>query len=85
MQFDGFQDEDPNAYIANSLEVCDTFKINGAIDDAIRLRLFPFFTEESSKVVVEFSLQRLHYYMDSYGRKVSDKLFSASKDCENEQ
>ena len=42
VQFDGFQDENPNAYIANFLEVCATFKINGAIDDAIKLRLFPF-------------------------------------------
>ena len=42
VQFDGFQDEDPNAHIANFLEVCDTFKINGATNDAIRLRLFPF-------------------------------------------
>ena len=28
IQFDGFQDEDPKAHIANFLEVCDTFKIN---------------------------------------------------------
>ena len=38
MQFDGFQDEDPNAHIANFLEVCDTFEINEAMNDAIRLR-----------------------------------------------
>ena len=38
MQFDGFQDEDPDAYITNFLEVCNTFKINGAMDDVIRLR-----------------------------------------------
>ena len=31
-----------NAHLANFLEVYDTFKINGATDDAIRLRLFPF-------------------------------------------
>ena len=42
VQFDRLQDEDPNAHIANLLEVCDTFKINGATNDAIRLRLFPF-------------------------------------------
>ena len=41
VQFDGLQDKDPNAHIANLLEVYDTFKINKAIDDGIRLRPFP--------------------------------------------
>ena len=49
VQFDGFQDEDPNAHIANFLEVSDTFKINGAMDDAIRLRLFPFSLRNRAK------------------------------------
>lgn len=42
IQFDGLPDKKPNAYIANFLKIYDTFKINGAIDDAIRLRLFSF-------------------------------------------
>ena len=49
VQFDGFQGEDANTYIANFLEVCDTDKINGAIDDAIRLRLFPFLLRNWAK------------------------------------
>ena len=42
VQFGGLSDEDPNAHIASFIEICDTFKINGVSDDAIRLRLFPF-------------------------------------------
>ncbi|XP_027348306.1 uncharacterized protein LOC113859825 [Abrus precatorius] len=49
VQFDGLQDEDPNAHIANFLGICDMFKINGATDDAIRLRLFPFSLRSRAK------------------------------------
>ena len=49
IQFDGMQDEDPNAHLENFLEICDTFKINGASSDAIRLRLFPFLLRGRSK------------------------------------
>lgn len=39
-QFYGMQDEDSNLYTINFLEIYDIFKINGAFDDVIRLRLF---------------------------------------------
>lgn len=41
-QFDGNANEDPNIYLANFSKICDTIKFNGATDDAIKLRLFPF-------------------------------------------
>ena len=48
-QFGGSQAEDPNAHIANFLEIYDTFKHNGVTDDATRLRLFPFSVRDKVK------------------------------------
>ncbi|RVW83117.1 hypothetical protein CK203_040734 [Vitis vinifera] len=49
VQFGGLANDDPNLHISNFLEICDTFKHNGVIDDAIRLRLFPFSLNNKAK------------------------------------
>ncbi|KAK4271099.1 hypothetical protein QN277_019840 [Acacia crassicarpa] len=40
--FSGSDLEDPNQHIETFLQICDTIKMNGVPEDALRLRLFPF-------------------------------------------
>lgn len=49
VQFDGLPDEDPNAHIVSFLETCDIFKINRAMDDAIKFTLFSFLLRTLAK------------------------------------
>ena len=49
VQFGGLANDDLNLHIANFLEICDTFKHNGVIDDAIRLQFFPFSLNNKAK------------------------------------
>ena len=49
IQFHGLANEDPNLHIAYFLDICDMFRVNGVLDDAIRLRLFPFFLKDKAR------------------------------------
>lgn len=50
VQYGGTPDEDLNLDMFKFLEMCAAFKINGASDDAIRLRMFPFSLKGRAKV-----------------------------------
>ncbi|XP_021775487.1 uncharacterized protein LOC110739328 [Chenopodium quinoa] len=47
--FAGLPHDCPVSHIDNFLEKCDTMKLNGVTDDAIRLRLFPFSLRDRAK------------------------------------
>src|SRR5256886_7154548 len=53
VQFFGLPNEDLNQHIANFLEYCDTVKMNGVSNDAIRLRLFSFSLRDKAKAWVQ--------------------------------
>lgn len=50
IQFSVLPNNDPNLHIASFFEIYNTFKYTGVIDDAIRLRLFPFSLRDKSKM-----------------------------------
>ena len=47
--FHGFPSENPNMYLTNFIEVCDTVKYNGVTEEALRLRLFPLSLADRAK------------------------------------
>ncbi|XP_073119954.1 uncharacterized protein [Henckelia pumila] len=49
LKFGGTVIDEPYVHLTNFLEICDTFKIQGVSDDAIRLRLFPFSLRDKAK------------------------------------
>ena len=69
-QFAGLQGEDPYAHILTFLNVCATFKINGVMDDAIRLRLFPFSVRDKAQL-----------WLTSLTSE-SITIFSTTQDCQ---
>ncbi|KAJ9188077.1 hypothetical protein P3X46_003472 [Hevea brasiliensis] len=48
-QFGGNPSESPHVHLAHFLEISDMLKINGVSDDAIRLRLFPFYLKDRAR------------------------------------
>ncbi|KAJ8768975.1 hypothetical protein K2173_023970 [Erythroxylum novogranatense] len=48
-QFGGLPLEDPNTHLETFLDICDLFNQNGVLEDAVRLRLFPFYLRDKAR------------------------------------
>ncbi|KAA3485016.1 Retrotransposon gag protein [Gossypium australe] len=76
VKFDGLQDEDPNAHLANSLEIFNTFKINGGSvltwDQMIKKFLLKYFppakTAKMRNDISSFSQINLETLYDAWER-----------------
>ncbi|KAL4276577.1 hypothetical protein AHAS_Ahas20G0221100 [Arachis hypogaea] len=49
-QYHGLPQEDPNQFISNFLQICDTVKINGVNLEVYKLMLFPFAVRDRAKL-----------------------------------
>lgn len=71
--------EDSNSHIANFLQLCDTIKVNGASDEAIRLWLFPFSLRDKVKSWLLAQPQGSITTWDDLLKKFLAKYFPPSK------
>ncbi|WVZ02813.1 hypothetical protein V8G54_023619 [Vigna mungo] len=78
-QFGGAVSEDPNSHLENFLAICDTLKINGVSDDAIRLRLFPFSLRDKAKSWLQSQPQGSITTWEDMATKFVTKYFPPSK------
>ena len=79
VQFYGLPNEDPNLHVANFLEICDMFRANGASDDAIRLRLFPFSLRDKAKAWLNSLPAGSIHDWNTLARKFLSKYFPPAK------
>ena len=53
-QYHGLSQEDPNQFISNFLQICDTVKTNGVNPEVYKLMLFSFALRDGAKLWLDF-------------------------------
>ena len=71
--------ENPNNHITSFLEKCDTIKMNGVSNDAIRLRPFPFSLKDNAKSWLFNSNANLFTACDGLSKVFLCKYFAPGK------
>lgn len=78
-QFGGAPTEDPNAHQCSFLEICDTVKMSGVIDEAIRLRIFSFSLRDKAKALFKSLPYGFIATWEGLAQKFLTKNFPLSK------
>ena len=78
-QFGGSPIEDPNLHQSVFLEYCDTLKINGVSQDAIKLRLFLFSIKDNARAWLHSLPEASITTWDQMSQTFLARYFSSSK------